>query len=1847
MATSLAKQLSKLSQGTVVEDRVSLLFNQREAAQLDLDDVLDLGVNGLLELAQMDERFAGFQSSLFSPEARRIDRGGQTADEKKQLDEVLSQLLLMLSPYFQLRPCHKVLEWLLRRFYIHRLNVLDVMGCLLPFHETAIASRLVQLLVIEGTMFSFFTGVKKTGAPMPRSVLIERCVSSTNFLPFVYEKVKSSASLGCPNRPLCSLWASMCVGVLRFRPSEDIVRAVLSVALDAVTTSDVNLCAGGLMTLAQICASTPLEQSPLNLVVDAFVRTTEFAGLALVFQTQPTACFTFASAKQVLASHGAQLLALTQKKIDIEPLLLALVKVMVDPTQSTAESEELVALWQSPEVSSFVAGNFVSSQVSNVVSQVLLACAQTKTTPSAAYVRHCLAVVLPSLGPLAGQGVVQALTQSAEDSEIASRVERLAIDIFGQMSSHSPLAGTGTTMLLSLSHREPRVRQLGLSAIDKEVRAKRLDLKHTLVVEACNLAHDSDFQIAETLLSLPWFLDAVKSAGAVWELLEPCLSEPRLVQPALTVALAAQVPEAVAVAVQMCVTKPSIIGNSLTVNLAVARSCQEVLEKGLNVHESISAIANALQPLRPVSAKKKSKKQDNAASSGSGSSSSSDLARLVESLAVVCAKSFKLCFDLFQENLPAHASLLVWEHMLRNNASSLTNAQQTLLVQVCTRVLVQVSSREDIGVVDNAVGEWNSDWEASMGAAASSCIATLIARGPLPTRELTDDVFLILCRLSSGDVAAAFCTFLGHMQKPIDFLCRQMASTIPLVAIRALHVSEAAFQAASKASTDLAFWVGCLFVPLQSLNSRVRKAAGRCVGRLLKLKLAHSFVASLLKTVDARSQEIRSSPDAIAFIVKDLEDGAKEALQWASSVMSEERAHLPLCLALLQSIRLLGEPSRIDLFENRLRDALAANRVEEVQLLLQGLSICAMYVGKHEGTLQLIVESVESKEEEIGVAALQVVTPAFWTGLDSSGKRLILAGLCHGAVSGQGAIPSLAARVTREVGAARGTKILAAELRLNLSDERSESGAKKSKMAAPLKTRLLAELSRVEVVLELVRASRGGDAITASALLLLLSELAEVAVTDGSLEYTMQLALSCLSPLVEDGTATLVDKDVSILLKCLYANHSPHLRKAVLYLLSISADVDPMPVARQIMQLFRTDSMSVAVDNKTSFRVMQGLLEKVLPHLSAEHSESVLSVFVKALPAIPAHRRLVLLESSVRFLPSHPLGRVLALLLAESASSLEDEETLSLCSSLCGQLGPVTTSEGLVEFAATSSQAPHFVADCLSSDAFINGCVALGSEAEQAAVQQSLGNLFRHLLSSLEEQTEDNSDTDMEGNMKATYASIDAINELFTIPHFLSVVRELLRHSDSEIRLRATVVLNERVTSHRVVGLTEVEEDAFVALMPALEEILAEKGLDDRLVQATLLSLDILGRNFGATHSKPTLSALKAVIVLASKKQSGELFASALLTISALSSKLGPVVLPVLDSGIGLLFKAFTIAQAPKELIFSALSGLLEMVSNLGEFLGPFTEQLLVNVLSPQVLEDEMLGKRSQQICAAVAQHLEPRLLAPVLYSLVDQEKNLSSASLGEVVGCAALASKYTSRPTDLTNLWNVCVAASSGSADKDVVSDAADAAAEVAFHMSEAAFKPLFSDLLKKSDDQILTGAALISLGEALIRRLKSLAVPWCAKLVPTAVSLLERGNGRRGRLGIEFIRLLCLNDFEGVLDTDLLASLIDPLVEAVTFSGPAILQVAAVMNNDALWRPLNSALILKLREKDPATRKSVLRSMADLWDRFKEDFLVLLPDVMPGLGEVLEDVDDNVVREAQLLLASINSLLPNAITF
>lgn len=125
MASLLQQQLNRRREGVAgsamgavrqVPAKASLLFDQQKAEHLDLETILHIGSNGLMELRKYDERFAAFEGTLFAPAALALARPQLSRDALQRLDQAIDHFLMLLSPYFLLKPAHKALEWLLRRY---------------------------------------------------------------------------------------------------------------------------------------------------------------------------------------------------------------------------------------------------------------------------------------------------------------------------------------------------------------------------------------------------------------------------------------------------------------------------------------------------------------------------------------------------------------------------------------------------------------------------------------------------------------------------------------------------------------------------------------------------------------------------------------------------------------------------------------------------------------------------------------------------------------------------------------------------------------------------------------------------------------------------------------------------------------------------------------------------------------------------------------------------------------------------------------------------------------------------------------------------------------------------------------------------------------------------------------------------------------------------------------------------------------------------------------------------------------------------------------------------------------------------------------------------------------------------------------------------------------------------------------------------------------------------------------------------------------------------------------------------------------------------------------------------
>ncbi|XP_049276014.1 HEAT repeat-containing protein 1-like [Rhipicephalus sanguineus] len=233
--TSLARQLQKLAtpQTSLLKEtktRVSFLFDPREAAALDTDTAYAIGnTTGLEELSTLNEAFSHFEENLFSESAKFLERAVKSREENTILDGQIEQFLLLLSPHFLLRPAHKALEWLVYRFHVHEYNVDALLRCILPFHETRVFARALQLLDLSSKTSKWHwlhcpsctAGSEehwKPGLSLTKTALVTQCARDPGALKFVCELLVAMTKVHSENtvalRPAIGLYASTVLGTL-------------------------------------------------------------------------------------------------------------------------------------------------------------------------------------------------------------------------------------------------------------------------------------------------------------------------------------------------------------------------------------------------------------------------------------------------------------------------------------------------------------------------------------------------------------------------------------------------------------------------------------------------------------------------------------------------------------------------------------------------------------------------------------------------------------------------------------------------------------------------------------------------------------------------------------------------------------------------------------------------------------------------------------------------------------------------------------------------------------------------------------------------------------------------------------------------------------------------------------------------------------------------------------------------------------------------------------------------------------------------------------------------------------------------------------------------------------------------------------------------------------------------------------------------------------------------------------------------------------------------------------------------------------------------------------------------
>lgn len=69
-----------------------------------------------------------------------------------------------------------------------------------------------------------------------------------------------------------------------------------------------------------------------------------------------------------------------------------------------------------------------------------------------------------------------------------------------------------------------------------------------------------------------------------------------------------------------------------------------------------------------------------------------------------------------------------------------------------------------------------------------------------------------------------------------------------------------------------------------------------------------------------------------------------------------------------------------------------------------------------------------------------------------------------------------------------------------------------------------------------------------------------------------------------------------------------------------------------------------------------------------------------------------------------------------------------------------------------------------------------------------------------------------------------------------------------------------------------------------------------------------------------------------------------------------------------------------------------------------------------------------------------------------------------------------------------------------------------------------------------------------------------------------------------------------------------------------PCLGQLAVTVSSDTLWKPMNNQVLMRTREDSPHVRMAALQVIGEFYSRLGEEFLILLPETIPFLAELME---------------------------
>lgn len=227
------------------------------------------------------------------------------------------------------------------------------------------------------------------------------------------------------------------------------------------------------------------------------------------------------------------------------------------------------------------------------------------------------------------------------------------------------------------------------------------------------------------------------------------------------------------------------------------------------------------------------------------------------------------------------------------------------------------------------------------------------------------------------------------------------------------------------------------------------------------------------------------------------------------------------------------------------------------------------------------------------------------------------------------------------------------------------------------------------------------------------------------------------------------------------------------------------------------------------------------------------------------------------------------------------------------------------------------------------------------------------------------------------------------------------------------------------------------------------------------------------------------------------------------------------------------------------------------------------------------------------------------------------------------------------------------------------DVALKMIYKLNDTAFRPIFSQLMdwttalpkKDTAGKNLRLQSVYGFLLSFFSSLRSIVTSYASYIIDSAVDVLRTASPKKTEERELWKKVLhtltkCFeHDQDDFWQAPAHFSAVAPVlasqfahassINLVDDLVPAVVELAAAADSQEHQKELNGALLKHLRSEQSAIRLAAVKCEQALTDRLGEEWLAMLPEMLPYISELQDDDDEDVERETHRWIVGIEGVL------